>query len=558
MAFIVRLSTLTVLTALLTQCLSVDDGYYSYTVARCKSDDFRLKRYVDSPIPRLASNYHSHMRMLKDASGLDSKLKPPMVMTGNMAVTMQAAKTTTPPKHSESTTNLSSTASSSDTPGVTEDYPPMDGYPRDVSNNNATLEKNNITRKQTDEHLYYNSTLYIDDKLSKHYWVDMDNKEEDVIVNEMLSNSHRRAVTVKLKFDFPFYGHYVRNISIATGGFIYTGDYIHSWLAATQYIAPLMANFATNLTKDSYVKYRDNGTAFTVEWERVWLLDLKQAGPFTFQVTLLDNGDIIFVYKDIPISVNSIHDKQHPVKVGLSDAYIIDHNTITARKKIIYEYHQVNFKGPEIKNWTVIYINALLTCHSLTSCLACTSVKTGFDCKWCPELNRCSTGFDRKRQEWERKRCDSHAIQNPSACMKKKSKLVHLMPQNTNSSSVQEEDVQHVLKLANVIAHPQNENEPKLANVIAHPQNQHVQKLANVITHPQNNQNDKEESTSMVHTGLLGTLFFMLLTLGGAVWVVYAYRNPHTQSGQFLIKYRPSQWTRRRGEARYTAASIHM
>lgn len=65
--------------------------------------------------------------------------------------------------------------------------------------------------------------------------------------------------TVKLSFDFPFYGHLVRNVTIATGGFVYTGDYVHSWLAATQYIAPLMANFDTSLSNNSYIKHFDNG-----------------------------------------------------------------------------------------------------------------------------------------------------------------------------------------------------------------------------------------------------------------------------------------------------------
>lgn len=79
----------------------------------------------------------------------------------------------------------------------------------------------------------------------------------------MLTNNNRIRLiflqTVKLKFDFPFYGHKVRNITIATGGFLYTGEYVHSWLAATQYIAPLMANFDTRLSNESFVKYADNG-----------------------------------------------------------------------------------------------------------------------------------------------------------------------------------------------------------------------------------------------------------------------------------------------------------
>lgn len=45
---------------------------------------------------------------------------------------------------------------------------------------------------------------------------------------------------------------------------------------------------------------------------------------FSMQATLLKSGDIIFAYKDIPISVTTIGDEAHPVKVGVSDAYIID------------------------------------------------------------------------------------------------------------------------------------------------------------------------------------------------------------------------------------------
>ena len=58
---------------------------------------------------------------------------------------------------------------------------------------------------------------------------------------------------------FPFYGHDVRNITIATGGFLYTGDYVHSWLAATQYIAPLMANFDTSSSPNSKLRFSVNG-----------------------------------------------------------------------------------------------------------------------------------------------------------------------------------------------------------------------------------------------------------------------------------------------------------
>lgn len=85
-----------------------------------------------------------------------------------------------------------------------------------------------------------------------------------------------------------------------------------------------MANFDTSLSNDSVIKYLDNGTAFTVEWEKVSLQDRPTDGQFTFQVTLLKNGDIIFVYANLPIFIDEIKEHHHPVKVGLSDAYIMD------------------------------------------------------------------------------------------------------------------------------------------------------------------------------------------------------------------------------------------
>lgn len=47
-------------------------------------------------------------------------------------------------------------------------------------------------------------------------------------------------------------------------------------------------------------------------------------GPFTFQVHLNQSGDILFAYERIPLAIQTIKDEEHPVKVGLSDAYIID------------------------------------------------------------------------------------------------------------------------------------------------------------------------------------------------------------------------------------------
>lgn len=80
------------------------------------------------------------------------------------------------------------------------------------------------------------------------------------------------------------------------------------------------------VARDCYISFLicTTGTAFTVEWEKVVLQDRPKAGAFTFQVTLHQNGDIVFVYSVIPLLVEKIVDTMHPVKVGLSDAYIMD------------------------------------------------------------------------------------------------------------------------------------------------------------------------------------------------------------------------------------------
>ncbi|KAK2581582.1 hypothetical protein KPH14_002091 [Odynerus spinipes] len=405
----------------------------------------------------------------------------------------------------------------------------------DMNSLNKSLTQNNITKTEMDTHQYYNSTFIVNESIAKEYWVDMDNHPE-LRVNYLLSRSHRRAATVKLKFDFPFYGHKVRNITIATGGFLYTGEYVHSWLAATQYIAPLMANFDTRLSNESYVKYADNGTSFTVEWEKVVLQEKRNDGAFTFQVTLHQNGDIVFVYSVIPFILEQIDNTTHPVKVGLSDAYIMDRTVFFVRRKTIYEYHRVNFDKQEIKNWTMIYLRALPTCLEMDNCRDCVTKLTEFDCKWCAELNQCSTGTFRSRQDWLLKGCDIRNIKEADKCPPPMTTYKEHEDEYDHDGHIHaEEDTlsKSVVKKrpgSSPLEHRESDNQIVLAR----------------------------DNMNMSVSGIIGILLIVTLISGLGIWVAYAYRNPHSASGQMLIRYRPSQWSWRRGEARYTAATIHM
>jgi len=444
----------------------------------------------------------------------------------------------------------------------------------------TALDKGLDTKNDTEHYKYYNSS-FVPFGPS---WVDLEkwNISNPGIVktHEMLSKSYRRAATIPLNFTFPFYGHDVQNITIATGGFLYTGDYVHSWLAATQYIAPLMANFDTSQKQNATVKYADNGTALVVEWGNVYLQSRdgsgsdsqNMEGPFTFQATLHSTGDIIFAYKTIPVVIKDIQDEEHPVKVGLSDAYIIERTIFFVRRKTIYEYHRVSMKddpgiSSKISNETAIFLKALPRCNMKKNCEDCLKLTvseldvtqkedfredintddlfsndkkdtvlssqdynklhvTQQPCKWCPSANLCSDGFDRNKQKWLKQNCDkanSNLQGNPNIC----SESIHNRGIYNNPDSNLDDFTNHIHD-----------------------------------THQEYDHNDQKPFTdsksNVHHAGVATVTIVILLILTICGWFCYAYFFPHSCSGQFLIKHRPSRWHWRRGEARYTAASIHM
>uniref|UniRef100_A0A3P9D8A6 Plexin domain containing 1 n=1 Tax=Maylandia zebra TaxID=106582 RepID=A0A3P9D8A6_9CICH len=230
-----------------------------------------------------------------------------------------------------------------------------------------------------------------------------DVRHGQVRVHGILSNSYKQAVRVALSFDFPFYGHYLRQITIATGGFIFTGDITHRMLTATQYIAPLMANFDPSYSKESTVQYLDNGEVFVVQWEHVRIPGKESVGGFTFQVALYKTGTITFSYRDIPLSVDVISSAEHPVKAGLSDAFMVmspSSQSADLPRQMIYEYHRVEIDVTKITNYSAVEFTPLPTCLLHDSCELCLSASQTSGCSWCHVLQRCSDGMDRHRQEW--------------------------------------------------------------------------------------------------------------------------------------------------------------
>lgn len=388
--------------------------------------------------------------------------------------------------------------------------------------------EHNLTSLTYDNHAFYNSSFIGNVTYFNEHWANITKPPADA--HAVLSNSHRRATTVLLKFPFPFYGQIINNITVATGGFMYTGEHVHSWLAATQYIAPLMANFDTTLTNDSVIKMSDDGEKFTAFWENVSLQE-NASLKFTFAATLYKNGDIVFAYKNIPLTVQQINETMHPVKVGISDAYITDKIVFYVRRKTIYEYHRANFKNYLITNNTILRLTALPTCMQYNNCQDCINHDTAFNCSWCSQVQKCSSGTDKNKQDWTIRHCDKLAVTNIASCP---------APPAPGASG---DSTAYVTGSTDAVIHI--DYQPTSINMYP----------SRTLWR---SKNEPLQETGSPVGGVVAALLTVALLCALAAWTIYAFKNPHTRSGQLLIKYRPSQWSWRRGEARYTAATIHM
>uniref|UniRef100_A0A8B9PCC3 Plexin domain containing 2 n=1 Tax=Apteryx owenii TaxID=8824 RepID=A0A8B9PCC3_APTOW len=352
------------------------------------------------------------------------------------------------------------------------------------------------------DHNYYTSRTYGPyDSTSRDLWVNIDQMEKDKVkIHGILSNTHRQAARVNLSFDFPFYGHFLREITVATGGFIYTGEVVHRMLTATQYIAPLMANFDPSVSRNSTVRYFDNGTALVVQWDHVHLQDNYNLGSFTFQATLLNDGRIIFGYKEIPVSVTQISSTNHPVKVGLSDAFVVVHRIQqipNVRRRTIYEYHRVELQMSKITNLSAVEMIPLPTCLQFNSCGPCVTAQIGFNCSWCSKLQRCSSGFDRHRQDWVDSGCPEELPEDIYIFLMASESLCCLPSLFAGSDG-------------------QNNTSPLIA---------------------------AEKKGGTLHAGLIvGILILVLIVAAAILLTVYMYHHPTSAASLFFIERRPSRW----------------
>ncbi|KFW68191.1 Plexin domain-containing protein 1, partial [Pygoscelis adeliae] len=179
---------------------------------------------------------------------------------------------------------------------------------------------------QEDNHSYYVSRIYgPGDARLRGLWVDMAAaNRSQVKIHGILSNTHRQASRIVLSFDFPFYGHLLRQVTIATGVMCWrSGDEMTRSFTDRRGRVSLLRCGTRRDEKTEPLWSLPPGTVFVVQWDKVYLQGKEDMGSFTFQVALHSTGRIVFGYKEIPVPVLQISAAQHPVKAGLSDAFMI-------------------------------------------------------------------------------------------------------------------------------------------------------------------------------------------------------------------------------------------
>ncbi|XP_068504796.1 plexin domain-containing protein 2 isoform X2 [Syngnathus scovelli] len=419
------------------------------------------------------------------------------------------------------------------------------------------------------DHVYYTSKIVCPgDAGGADAWVDTEraNKNEWK-TRGFLSSTHRQA----------------EEVTVATGGFIYTGDIIHRLLTATQYIAPLMADFDPSLSGNSSVFYFDNGSALVVQWSRLHLQDNIRSGTFTFQAALHSDGRIVFAYKEIPVDIRDISSENHPVKVGLSDAFMVLHKIEqipNVRRRTIYEYHKVDILKSKISNATTIEMLPLPNWLQLQLVLSLAEVKrksthitsppecgpfftiriTASTCLGILLYSRCSSGFDRNRQYWvdhgcQEERRDLRCLRVPEVTDKSSG---HLTLEPTAGAASAATSIPAADPLGRTAASenqltgsgrratsspcfstaqpPERKMGPFRTTVTS--EGRCFTKTSSPSTNGKDNDTGQQEQAGL----LVGVVMVMVVMVMGILLSIYVYYHPTSTASLFFMERRLSRW----------------
>ena len=150
-----------------------------------------------------------------------------------------------------------------------------------------------------------------------------------------------------------------------------------------------------------------------------------------------------------------------------------------------------------------------LACNTFTDCALCLANRgKRYNCSWCDDIQKCSDGFDRSRQQWIRAQC--HRSSSQETCP------------NSLEDPFENQQRSHSSSMSTIVQF----EEKKTHSINSSRQNSAFQTFRTILL-----------------TLLFSVLILSLATL--AATYLYAYRNPTSPAGMWLLEHRPSTYLAR-------------
>ncbi|XP_003372975.1 high mobility group protein 1.2 [Trichinella spiralis] len=230
----------------------------------------------------------------------------------------------------------------------------------------------------------------------------------------------------------------------------------------------------------------------------------------------------------------------------LGNTFIIEWSNVQLRKqekalnrRMIYEYHRIEVPLEAVQTGAVVEIKANPVCMMFDTCEACMNATLkAFNCSWCPIPSSegssfCSdeAGLHRRRQDWRKYKCD---LPNPNFYC---SSLNETSVDNNRTVLPFEDNVviASTQSLSTSLPTTAVESQSLLLTTGSSTANAFTTNMAQgqekIISGT-----DPAKASGLSSGGVVSLLFIISSIIGLVGWVIYAYYNPHTRSGQFLIR----------------------
>ncbi len=151
-----------------------------------------------------------------------------------------------------------------------------------------------------------------------------------------------------------------------------------------------------------------------------------------------------------------------------------------------------------------------VACNTFTDCSSCLANRgKRYNCSWCDDIQKCSDGYDRSRQQWIRAQC--HRLSSEQIC-----------PNSLEDTF----DTNHLSLLSSSLPSIIHFEKRKDSSISSSRQNSAFQVFRTILL-----------------TLLISVLILSLITLAGTY--AYAYRHPTSPAGMWLLEHRPTTYLAR-------------